>query len=261
MKKFIIFALFVLAISGGMYLLKFRSSSIKSPETNEDNTEGGDIQELDPLTIENLRQGQYPGSDITIEQNLEDGINYKRYIASYRSEGLKIFALLTVPVGQMPSTGWPVVVFNHGFIPPLEYRTTERYVAYVDGFARNGYIVFKPDYRGHGNSEGTPGGAYGQNGYTIDVLNSVSSIKKYQGSDPMRIGMWGHSMGGYITLRVMVVSPDVKVGIIWGGVVGSYPDLINSWRRPGISAFPSPTGTRRWRQILIVKYGSPEANP
>ena len=47
-----------------------------------------------------------------------------------------------------------VVIFNHGYIPPAQHRTTERYVAYVDAFARNGYIVFRSDYRGHGNSEG-----------------------------------------------------------------------------------------------------------
>ena len=54
-----------------------------------------------------------------------------------------------------------MIVFNHGYIPPSQYRTTERYVAYVDGFASNGYIVFRPDYRGHDQSEGAPTGAYG----------------------------------------------------------------------------------------------------
>jgi len=55
-----------------------------------------------------------------------------------------------------PATGWPVIIFNHGYIPPTVYRTTERYLAYVDAFARNGYIVFKPDYRAFGSSQGTP---------------------------------------------------------------------------------------------------------
>jgi uncharacterized protein len=215
------------------------------------------------LTIESLRKGNYPGSDIVIEQTLSPGSNYKRYIASYQSEGYKIYALLTVPNGEKPATGWPVVIFNHGFIPPAEYRTTERYIAYTDGFSRNGYIVFRSDYRGHGSSEGPSQGAYGSNGYTIDVLNAVASMKKYADSDPARIGMWGHSMGGYITLRSMVTRGDVKAGVIWAGVVASYPDLVNNWRRGNNAVTPSPlpSGARRWRQVLIDTYGTPEQNP
>jgi hypothetical protein len=78
-----------------------------------------------PLTIESMRQRQYPGSQIVIEQTLAPGSNYNQYIASYQSEGLKIYALLTVPMGEKPATGWPVIVFNHGYIPPQVYRTTE----------------------------------------------------------------------------------------------------------------------------------------
>ena len=216
---------------------------------------------LHPLTIASLRAGSYPGSDIVIEETLSDGSNYSRYLVSYRSEGLKIYALLTVPKASLPEGGWPAIVFNHGYIPPRQYRTTERYVAYVDGFARNGYVVLKPDLRGHGDSEGEPSGAYGGNAYTIDVLNAVASLKKYPEVDPSRIGMWGHSMGGYLTLRAMVVSPDIRAGVIWGGVVGSYPDLLNNWRRSTFTPPPAPTGARRWRQALIETYGTPEKNP
>jgi len=144
---------------------------------------------LNPLTIDSLRQRDYPGSDITLEQTLTPGSNYNRYIASYRSDGLKIYALLTVPKGTKPKAGFPVIIFNHGYIPPAQYRTTERYVAYVDAFARNGYIVFKSDYRGHGNSEGTATGGYGSPDYTVDVLNALASLKKHPDADPNRIGM------------------------------------------------------------------------
>ena len=61
---------------------------------------------------------------------------------------------MTVPNGTKPATGWPVIVFNHGYITPEQYRTSERYVAQVDTIARNGYIVFKSDSRGQGSSEG-----------------------------------------------------------------------------------------------------------
>src|SRR5437868_7185046 len=71
---------------------------------------------LNPLTIEAMRQKQYPGSDITIEQTLADGSNYHQYLTSYISDGLKIYALLTVPIGDKPQNGWPVILFNHGYI-------------------------------------------------------------------------------------------------------------------------------------------------
>jgi dipeptidyl aminopeptidase/acylaminoacyl peptidase len=214
--------------------------------------------------VEVMRQQSYPGSEIVIEEELAPGSNYDRYIASYLSDGYKIYALLTVPRGEQPESGWPAIVFNHGYIPPDQYRTTERYVSYVDGFARNGYIVFRSDYRGHGNSEGDAPGSFGTPAYTVDVLNAVSSLKRYPGVDPDRIGMWGHSMGGSITLRVMVVTDDVKAGVVWAGMVGTYPDLVE-WYRQRFANRPTPTPApgsdgRGWMQELYA-FGSMEENP
>ena len=216
---------------------------------------------LNPLQIDAMRARDYPGSDIVIESTLDPGVNYARYYVSYLSDGLKIYALMTVPNGEKPGTGWPVIIFNHGYIPPDVYRTTERYVAYVDLIARSGYIVFRSDYRGHDRSEGEARGAYSSPDYTVDVLNAVSSMKRYPEADPNRMGMWGHSMGGYITLRAMVISQDIKAGVIWGGVVGSYQDMLTRWRRgPGASTPPTPSA-RSWRFSLVDQYGSPEENP
>jgi len=91
-----------------------------------------------PLSIDALREREYPASDIVIEETLAPGSNYRRFITSYSSDGLKIYALLTIPNGTPPEGGWPAIVFNHGYIAPSEYKTAEKYVAYVDGFARNG---------------------------------------------------------------------------------------------------------------------------
>ena len=214
-----------------------------------------------PLSIERMRADSYPGSEIVIEETLTSGSNYSRYYASYQSEGLTIYGLLTVPNGEKPATGWPVIVFNHGYIPPEVYKTTERYIAYVDMLARSGYIVFRTDYRGHDRSEGDARGAYSRPDYTIDVLNAVASIKAFPDADPERIGMWGHSMGGYITLRSMVVSEDTKAGVIWAGVVVSYPDLLTKWRRgDGAASIPTPR-PNSWRTTLFEQYGDWDENP
>ena len=217
-----------------------------------------------PLSIDAMRNKTYPGSDFVIEETLSPSKSYSQYIASYKSEGYKLFGLLTVPTGKRPTNGWPAIIFNHGYIPPEEYKTTERYVAYVDAFASNGYIVFKPDYRGNGNSEGNPEGAYYSPAYTEDVLNALASMKKYKDTDKNNIGMWGHSMGGNITLRSLVVNnKDIKAAVIWGGVVGTYDDLLNKWRRTApFKPSEKETLTRRsTRQSIIDNYKTPRDNP
>jgi fermentation-respiration switch protein FrsA (DUF1100 family) len=213
------------------------------------------------LSIPYLRGLATPGSDIVIEQRLASGPNYHSYIASYRSEGLKQYALLNVPSGTTPATGWPSIVFNHGYIPPKAYRTTERYVAYIDALSRAGYIVFKPDYRGHGKSEGHAPGPYQSPAYTIDSLNAVASLKRFASADPNRIGMWGHSMGGWITLRAMVVSKDIKAGVIWGGVVAGYEELVWSGRPGDRLSADSLNAARSNGLSLYTAHPLPPANP
>ena len=268
-SKVIFLALILILISSVFAYSKYKEIPKLniSPQTDFANNMGGE-GEVEPfnLSIESLRKGSYPGSDLVVEETLAPGSNYQRYIVSYLSEGLKIFALLTVPNSTPPENGFPAIVFNHGYIPPAQYRTTERYIAYTDVFSRNGYILLRPDYRGHGDSQGTPSGAYGSNAYTIDVLNALSSLKKYPGVNAQKIGMWGHSMGGFIALRVMVVNKDIKAGVIWAGVVASYQDLFERWRRRGVSSgTPSTTGTSTrggsWRQTLSTQFGEPAQNP
>ncbi len=101
-------------------------------------------------------------------------------------------------------------------------------------------------------------------GYTADVLNGLASVKTYADADPDRIGMWGHSMGGCITLRSMVISDEIKAGVIWGGVVVSYPDLFTRWRRgdaPKRRQRREPTREARRRRSWFNDYGTPEENP
>ena len=217
----------------------------------------------DPLQISYMRSNNYPGSDLKIEQTLADGSNYKRYIASYFSDGLKIYGLLTIPIGQRPGSGFPAIIFNHGYIIPQLYTADGNYIAYVDALARNGFVVFKPDYRGNGKSEGISGSSYFSSNYDVDDLNALSSIAKYKDVNASKIGVWGHSMGGHITLVDLVISKDIKAAVIWGGVVGSYNDILYNWQNR-VSYRPDALDLKLRNlgsQELLQKHGTPNENP
>ena len=215
------------------------------------------------LTIKYLQELEITGSEITFERRLDDGANYEQHLVSYISEGNKIYGLLTIPHRDPPDSGYTAIVFNHGYIPPSEYRTTERYPAYVDYLARYGFVVFKIDYRGHGESEGEATGSYFSPGYTIDSISALKSLQTLDFIDPQGIGMWGHSMAGNLVLRAMLIEPDIQAGVIWAGAVYSYDDFeqygINdrTYRPPEPQKTDEPDRRRRSREI-IETYGRPD---
>ncbi len=133
-------------------------------------------------------------------------------------------------------------------------------MAYVDYLARNGFVVFKIDLRGHGDSEGEAGGGYFGSDYVVDTLNAYAALQSADFVNPKAVGMWGHSMAGNILLRSFVVKPDIPAVVIWAGAVYSYVDRDkygindNSYRPPGLS-----TNTQNRRQQLQQQYGSPSA--
>jgi dipeptidyl aminopeptidase/acylaminoacyl peptidase len=177
------------------------------------------------IDIDYLRSLNIDSPAPQINEELAPGTNYKRYLASYYSEGSKIYGLLTVPNEEAPENGYPAIVFNHGYIPPNQYSTTEKYVAYVDNLARNGFVVFKIDLRGHGESGGIPNGSYFSNGYTVDAIHALKALQKLDYVNPDRIGMWGHSMAGNLVMRALLVEDDIKAAVIWAGAVYSYEDF------------------------------------
>lgn len=214
-----------------------------------------DEEETHPMAISSLREREHPGGQFTLEEELQNGSNYERYIASYESEGLKINGLLTVPLGERPEAGYPAVVFVHGYIPPEEYSTTASYPAYQDRLARAGFVTYKPDLRGHDESEGEPVSAHFSEKYVVDTLNAIAYLKEHKDVDPRRLGYWGHSNGGEIGLRVAVVSDDIQAYSFWAGVVGSYEDMLETYNDD--ISFLQDAHTRQ----LVRENGLPGENP
>jgi len=223
-------------------------------EPNQAEIEKSDI-DIHPMDLEMLSQKEYPGGDLVVEQALENGTNYRQYIVSYSSEGLKIYGLLTIPLSVKPQNGFPAVLFVHGYIPPKQYSTTGNYPTYQAALARSNVITFKPDLRGHGNSEGEPVSAHFSEKYLVDVMNAISYLKDYPDVDPGRIGYWGHSNGGETGLRTLVISSDIKAASLWAGVVGSFEDELETYNEK-IPFMRNPEDNE-----LVRKHGWPSENP
>ncbi len=212
-----------------------------------------------PLKIPVMQHMNFPGSDLVIEEILPKSTSSDRYIVSYLSEHKKIQGLLVMPRG-FSQKKLPAILMAHGYVPPREYKNSEQYSDFIEFLAQNGYIVFMPDFRGNGESEGNAVGAYFSPGYTIDFLNAFSSLARQEDVDSERIGVWGHSMGGNIVLRSIIVQKDIKSAVIWSGVVGSYIDLLYHWNSN--TAWNSHSDTEVVKpDKLITIYGDTQANP
>jgi dipeptidyl aminopeptidase/acylaminoacyl peptidase len=209
------------------------------------------------ITIPYLRGRPYESSLGPMEE-YQDSANYTSYLTSYYSDGLKVNGLITIPKGDGPH---PAIVFVHGYIAPTVYETTEKYVDYVNYLARNGFVVFKIDLRGHGDSEGEPGGSYYSSDYIIDTLNAYSALENADFVNPRKIGLWGHSMAGNVLLRSIAVKKDIPAAVIWSGAGYTYSDLATyrlmdrSYRPP-----TADTERQRKRQLLNDSYGTFDPN-
>lgn len=216
----------------------------------------------DPLSIAGLRIHPYRASQIVTERSLGKRGGREDSIVSYRSDGLKVYALRSTPAGNPPADGWPVIILCHGYIDPDKYQTDgPEYMELIEAFARAGYMVLKPDYRGHGQSEGQPVGGHFAPDYTYDILNLIATLKRTDQIDAQRIGLAGHSLGGHVALRTIVVSQDIKATAMVSGVVGSMEDIFFNWPRSP-DRKDEPAGlVQGQREKLVREHGDPKSNP
>jgi len=175
-----------------------------------------------PWSIEYLRSRTYGGGQIEFLEVMEQNLYFTRYLIRYPSDGLIIYGFANIPNDE---GAHPVIIALHGYIDPALYNTLDYTTHYADALANAGYIVLHPNLRGYAPSDS------GENlfrvGMAIDVLNLIALIQVQSGgTDPLRtavpdrIGLWGHSMGGGITTRVLTVSDDVRAAILYAAMSG-----------------------------------------
>lgn len=173
-------------------------------------------------TIDNLRSRAYGGGQIEFLEVMQQNLYFTRYLMRYPSDGLNIYGFADIPNDE---EAHPVIIALHGYIDPAIYNTLDYTAHYADSIANAGYIVLHPNLRGYAPSDS------GENlfrvGMAIDVLNLIALVQSQSGgtdllrtATPDRIGLWGHSMGGGITTRVLTVTDDVKAAVLYAAMSG-----------------------------------------
>jgi uncharacterized protein len=231
----------------------------KAPKSNP--KEGQAI--LFPYSITALSNRKYTQSDIAIERQVPSDGNFSSYIISYLSDGLKQYSLMNIPTSKMPIGGYPVVIVNHGFIEPKKYSTINSYKSITDYFSEKGYLVLKPDFRGNGNSE-TGDTALMRFAYPVDVLNLIVSLKNIPQANPNQIYLYGHSLGGEITLKVLEIAgknPEIlakiKAAVVWAPVT----NLADWFNKSHVPWLQETKNDKDYYANTFEIIGTPEENP
>lgn len=199
-----------------------RTSASSSEEVGTDESEP--LEAHDPLSIEGLRERVFPKLEIELLNTVtaDEGLEAREF--SYNSDGYTIYGLLEKPAGAPPPSGWPVIIVAHGYIPPEVYSTSKNYRSVTGYYAKGGFLVLKPDYRGHDRSEGVGEGPTATIEYSIDVLSLINQIDSVPDADPSRVFLYGHSMGGEISLRILTVNKMLRGATLWAPVSRRFPE-------------------------------------
>lgn len=194
-----------------------------TPESTS--TAQGIISTPDPFnvyTMNMLRMRQYGGGEVTKLEAMGKTDGFTRYFISYPSDGLKIYGFISIPFGKGP---FPMIIALHGYVNPSEYQSLDYTTDAADGLARQGYLVIHPNMRNFPPSD--KGDTLFRVGYAIDVLNLLALVKQNAGQPGLfekanadRIGIWSHSLGGDVALRVAVVSRDIKAIVLYSSMSG-----------------------------------------
>lgn len=180
------------------------------------------LASYEPYTIDGLRKRTYGGGSVEVLEVMEEKDSFTRYLIRYPSDGLMIYGFANVPKGDGP---FPIIVAIHGYVNVAEYQTLDYTTEAADRITEAGYIVVHPNLRNYPPSD--KGGNLFRVGMAVDVLNLIALVRSESMPAELsataaidQIGLWGHSLGGNVALRVLTVSSDVKAAVLYAALSG-----------------------------------------
>ena len=144
----------------------------------------------------------------------EAALARKLAIAYTASDGRRVHGFVLLPPG-VDAAHAPLIAHVHGG-PINHFRPGFDGVAQF--LANRGYVVFQSNFRGstgHGRAYTfAPDGDYGNGRVQRDIMEGVRWLLAQGIGDAARVGIVGHSFGGYSALLGLTFQPDLfKVGV------------------------------------------------
>lgn len=179
---------------------------------------------LYPFTLDSLRARDYPGGPIRIQAVLTETATFTRHYISYASDGLTITGIMQTPPGAGP---FPVIIMLHGYYDREDYWSGWGTWQAAEYLNRRGYLTIAPDLRSWGQSD--VGVSLFHTGLLVDVLHLLSALPSVPQADSGRVGLWGHSMGGGIITKLLVVDDRARAAVLYAPNSADDADLIARW--------------------------------
>lgn len=188
-----------------------------------------------------------------------DEVTFEEVTFYNQEQGLELAGMLFVPEDDSQSSEepYPAVVFIHGSMP--SFRENRFPLTWAKHLTENGVIVFIPDKRGAGNSEGDAESASFED-LSRDAIAAVHYLQERDDLSISRIGILGASQGGIISPLTANLSDEISFIINLSGTALPIREQLlyeenNNLREmgllPGISnliAIPSAWSIRELRQ-------------
>ncbi len=161
-----------------------------------------------------------PVTQLAIASLLPDALP-KSEIITYKSfDDTLISAIVTMPANLKRDGSNPAIVFPHG--GPTS-QAKDGYSRHATAFASRGYIVIQPNFRGstgYGKAFQTANAKDLGGGDLKDTVAAKHFLVKTGYVDPERVGIFGGSYGGFMTLMAIGREPDeFAAAVQWFGII------------------------------------------
>ncbi len=186
---------------------------------------------LEKYSFARLRKTTFSESKIIIGDVIKEDPDFTSRMFFFHDGNKKVSGLMNIPKKEGT---FPVIVMNRGFVEKEKFTSGEGTRRTAEEFAKNGFITLAPDFLGYGESDMPSTSVMEERFQTytmvLSLLASLQTLQKgledqsiTQKANLTKIGLWGHSNGGHITLAILAITGKSYPTVLWAPVSKPFP--------------------------------------